>query len=115
MTIKDLAPWNWGKKTMPVRTGEDHPFELLQRQMNRLFDDFFSGFDLEPFSGWTERFGGFNPRINVIEDEKEIRLTAELPGMDDKDIDISLTKDALTIRGEKRDERESKEGEKNDE
>ena len=109
MTIKDLAPWNWGKKNLSVRSGEEHPFEQLQRQMNRLFDDFFSGLDLEPFSGWTERFGGFNPRVNVVEDDKEIRLTAELPGMDERDIDISLTKDALTIRGEKRDEREKNE------
>ena len=109
MTIKDLAPWNWGRKNELNVQGE-HPFESLQRQMNRVFDDFFSGFDLQPFSGWGEKFGGFNPRINVTENDKEVRVTAELPGMDDKDIDLSLTKDSLTIRGEKRLDHEKTEG-----
>ena len=50
MTIKDLGPWRWGKR----KSGEmgdvfEPPLSVLQRRMNRLFDDFFTGFDLEPF------------------------------------------------------------------
>lgn len=108
MTISDIAPWNWKKKKLPI-TQEENPFTGLQKRVNRLFEDFFSGFELEPFGSLWEG-GSFSPKLNVTEDEKELRVTAELPGMDEKDIDISLTKDALTIRGEKKEEYEEKEG-----
>lgn len=89
---------------------EQYKLSTFQRRMNDLFDDFFSGFELTPFGGWSERFGGYAPKINLTEDEKQIKVTAELPGMQEGDIELSLTKDSLTLRGEKRHEEEKKEG-----
>jgi HSP20 family protein len=97
MDIRDIVPWKWGK--------EDDPFVPLKREMNRLFEDFSRGFELQPF---TRRTGEFEPRINVAESDKEIKISAELPGMEEKDIDISLTENELTIKGEKKEEKEEK-------
>lgn len=106
MTFKDLIPF--AKKTAPVRREDDHPLLDLRREMDRLFDDFFRGFSArETFAGTP---GGFDPRVDVTETDKEFRIKAELPGMDEKDVDVTLTKDLLTLRGEKRDEHEEKNG-----
>ena len=82
------------------------PFLSLHREMNRLFDDVFRGAGL-PVAGTQGQGGGtfVNASMNVSETEKEIRLTAELPGVTEQDIDISLDDDVLTIRGEKKFER----------
>jgi HSP20 family protein len=82
------------------------PFLSLHREMNRLFDDVFRGAAL-PAAGTQGRgVSNFvNASMNVSETENEIRLTAELPGVTEQDIDISLDDDVLTIRGEKKFER----------
>ncbi len=103
MPKKNIAPS--GEKSLPVRREEYHPFSLLREEMNTLFDNFFRGFELEPF---RSHFEAFSPNINVKESEKDISVTAELPGMDDKDIDVSLTRDSLTIKGEKKEDKEEK-------
>lgn len=103
MAISNLIPF--GKKSVPVKREEENPFALLRREMDSLFDNFFRGFDMEPFEG---RLGAFSPRIDVTENDKEIKISAELPGMDEKDIDVSLQNDLLTIRGEKKEEKEEK-------
>lgn len=92
-----------GKKSVPGRREEQNPVVLLRREIDSLFDSFFHGFDLEPFES---RFGAFSPKVDVKENDKEIRVYAELPGMDEKDIDVSLNKNTLTIRGEKKEEKE---------
>lgn len=106
MTMRHLVPWSLRKKNVPVRRDEENPFTVFQREMNDLFDNFFGGFDLRPFESVT---GAFSPRVDVSEGEKEVTLTAELPGMEEKDIDVSINGDSLTIKGEKKDERENKE------
>jgi HSP20 family protein len=84
------------------------PFTHLQREMNRLFEDFFGDrWGLEPYSGWG-RLEGFRPSVNVSETDKEVRVTAELPGVEEKDIDVTVTRNALTIKGEKHTEHEEK-------
>ncbi|MGO9612324.1 MAG: Hsp20/alpha crystallin family protein [Dissulfurispiraceae bacterium] len=95
-----------GKKSVPGRPEEQNPFVLLRREIDSLFDSFFRGSDLEPFES---RVGAFSPKVDVTESDKEIRVYAELPGMDEKDLDVSLTKDTLTIRGEKKEEKEREE------
>ena len=82
------------------------PFLSLHREMNRLFDDVFRGAAL-PVAGTQGRgVSNFvNASMNVSETDKEIRITAELPGVTEQDIDISLDDDVLTIRGEKKFER----------
>jgi len=75
--------------------------------MNQMFDEIFRGFDLTPFSAGRS-FGAFSPSVDVREGEKEVSIKAELPGLDEKDVEVTLTDDALTIRGEKKEEKEDK-------
>lgn len=86
---------------------EDGPFRSLWRDMDRLFDKF--AHDYFPHSLARERAGAIMPAIDIKESEKEITVTAELPGMDEKDVDVSVSGGALTIRGEKKEEKEEKE------
>jgi HSP20 family protein len=108
MPFRDLIPWNRGSN-LAGRRGEDvNPFMMLQREMNRMFDDVFRGFDLAPFGGG----GGLNtmgwPHIEVSETDKEVRVVAELPGLDEKDVQVELANGALVIKGEKKSEHEDK-------
>jgi len=82
------------------------PFLSLQRRMNRLFDDMFRTGMPTAVSGGEEG-GMVMPQMNVSETDSEIRITAELPGVSEKDVDITLDDDMLTIRGEKRMEKKS--------
>src|SRR5512136_428381 len=104
--IEKLLPTVRRRSDSPLRRAEEHPFFSLQREMNRLFDDIFQGFDLPSVGG--KSFGTFSPSVDVREDEKEVIVKAELPGIDEKDIEVSLTDDGLTIKGEKKDEKEEK-------
>jgi HSP20 family protein len=107
MTMKYMAPFGWGRRVAPVRQGiEGHPIDLFRSEMNRLVDDFFKGSGVRPFSEEMESFGAFNPTVDMTEDESSVQVTAELPGMDEKDIEINLTRDSLTIKGEKKTETE---------
>ena len=84
------------------------PFLSLHREMNRLFDDVFRGVGQPAASGSQGQgdVGAFvNASMNVSETDKEIRITAELPGVTEQDIEVSLHDDVLTIRGEKKFER----------
>lgn len=103
MAGKNLTPTI--KKSLPIKREERDLFSLFREEMNRLFDNFFRGFEIEPFE---TGFGTFRPSVNVVEDEKEIKVSAELPGVDEKDIEVSLSKDSLTIKGEKKEEKEDK-------
>jgi HSP20 family protein len=109
MAIKDLVPWKKSDKQSIVRH-EDDPFYAFRREMDQVFDNFFGrGFGLTPFSGnFMEGFGEFNPRVDVTETDQEVRITAELPGLEEKDIDVSLSNDILTLKGEKKSEQEDK-------
>jgi HSP20 family protein len=109
MALRDLIPWNNGGRELSMRREEANPFLTLHREMNRLFDDAFRSFDLAPFA--SDRF--FNrtvawPNIEVSETDKEVEVTAELPGLDEKDVDVQLTNGVLVIRGEKKTETEDK-------
>jgi HSP20 family protein len=87
--------------------GGNDPFLSLHREMNRLFDDVLRG-GAPAMTGSQGQgdVGTFvNAHMNVSETDKEIRITAELPGVSEQDIDVSLDDDVLTIRGEKRFER----------
>ncbi len=107
MAITDLIPWKREERKVPVRQ-EERPAQSLQQEMNRLFDEFFTGFDLAPFRGFEGTWNAFRPSVDVVETDKEIKVSAELPGLDEKQIDVSLSRDALTIKGEKKEEQEQK-------
>lgn len=113
MPIKDLIPWNrGGRSELAVRRNDDaaNPFLALHREMNRLFDDAFRGFDSGlPSLGERQFFGGLGwPNLEVSEGSNEVKVTAELPGLEEKDVDIHLADGVLTISGEKKTETEDK-------
>ena len=96
---------------VPARPDPFAGFFGLRRAMDDMFDRFFRGFDLSPASGagsaWHAR-GALSPKIDITEDEKEMRITAELPGIDEKDLQIEIVNDVLTIKGEKKVREEEK-------
>lgn len=77
----------------------------LQERMNRLFNDSFSPVTSQE----SLAAGSFVPPVDVYEDEQGIRLKMEVPGIDEKDIDIRLENNLLTVRGERKLEKETKE------
>lgn len=114
MNMRHLIPWGRNSQSVPVSyrndsyRGEQNPFLQLHREMNRLFDDVFRGFDGGPFAELAPSTGNW-PGLEVSENDRELRVSAELPGVDQKDIDIALEDDVLIVRGEKRAESEDRE------
>ena len=108
MNMRDLIPWGRNQQTTPSRyRDEGDPFMTLHREMNRLFDDVFRGFDTMPLASMS-RMAGW-PQVEVVETDKDIRVSAELPGLDSKDVEVLMHDGVLTIRGEKKSEVEDKE------
>ena len=106
MTMRDLIPWGRNQQTTPSRyRDEGDPFMTLHREMNRLFDDVFRTFDMAPFGsfGGTGRRAGW-PSVEVSETDKDVRISAELPGLEDKDVEVLMGDGVLTLRGEKKSE-----------
>jgi HSP20 family protein len=102
---------------LPTKAAEWQPFDVLRNQVDRLFHDFQAGFLQAPFfrpfpdieSFWRRELG-FNvaPAMDIIEKDRAFEVTAELPGIDAKDIDVQLSNGMLTIKGEKQEEKEEK-------
>jgi HSP20 family protein len=90
----DLMPWRSGRETSALGS--------LRREFNDLFDRFWSG-SLEPM-----QLGRWTPAIDISETDDQVLVQAEVPGMDAGDIDVSLEGNVLTLRGEKKDQREEK-------
>jgi HSP20 family protein len=101
MTLRKLSTKEKGSL---ARREWESPLESLHEEMENLFDRFFWGTGIEPRRAQRS----FIPTVNVSEDEKEILVTADLPGMEQKDVEVTITKDSLTIRGEKKEETEEK-------
>ncbi len=127
--FKKTCPLNWFKKeeedtgtSVPVKHagslakyhqgGMSHPILQLQREMDRLFEDAFRGFGLSPFR--SELFpplaasGLLKPQVDIGANDKEYSITIEVPGVDEKDIKVEIANNIMTIRGEKRQEKEEK-------
>jgi HSP20 family protein len=85
--------------------GSGDPFLSLHREINRMFDDVFRGTGMQPATGDSQGRSLVNASIDVAETDKEIRITAELPGVAEQDVEVMLQDDLLTIRGEKKQER----------
>ncbi len=111
MNMRDLIPWGRNAQTTPSPYREEaDPFLTLHREMNRLFDDVFRGFDITPSGsfGGTGRMAGW-PSVEVSETDKDVCISAELPGLEEKDVEVLMGDGVLTIRGEKKSEVEDKE------
>jgi HSP20 family protein len=109
MAMRDLIPWGRGGE-VSTRRNEDNPFLALHREMNRVFDDVFRNFELTPFGSdrMFDRLAGGWPKLEVSETEKELKVEAELPGLDEKDVQVELVNGVLAIKGEKKTETEDK-------
>jgi HSP20 family protein len=107
---------------LPVKTETKSPaaaplgswgsFETLRREIDQVFENFGFGALRMPFArpalnlepAWT-----IAPAVDVAEREKEYEITAELPGLDDKDVEVKLANGTLTIKGEKKESKEQRE------
>ncbi len=99
MEMKSLVPWRRSRGDL-TKSGasQDIPSIFgLHRQVNRLFDDFFRDFDSPLLRGFATDW----PALEVQDTDKETKIVAELPGLEEKDIDLSLRDGVLTIKGEK--------------
>lgn len=108
MSMRDLIPWGRQSSTAPAmyREEERNPFLSLRRDVDRLFDDVFRG--SMPSLGFGRSSISW-PSLEVTETDREIRVTAEVPGMSDKDIELLVEDGVLTLRGEKKSETEDQE------
>lgn len=97
-----------GRDEAPVLYDDRNDLFSLQRDVNQLFNEFFGGFEMVPSQRLSEQLASFSPRMDISETDKEIKVTVELPGLTEKDVDISLEDNALTIKGEKKAEQEKK-------
>jgi len=108
MTLDSLVPV-FGRGRQPTRVAEYDPFRDLQLEMNRLFDDVFSGVPVSlRRMDRGASLGAFAPRVDVSETDKEVKISAELPGMEEKDVTVEVDAETILIRGEKREEKEEK-------
>ncbi|MBU2710446.1 Hsp20/alpha crystallin family protein [Zooshikella harenae] len=138
MNLQKLNPWNWFKheesqktnehvmpvtreaesKDMPVSSNnyKHYPIFQLHREIERLFDEAFRGFNLpnlDPSHFSTNSNSGLNPEsfrpsLNVSSDDNGYQITLEAPGLTEKDIDIEIKRDIMTIQGSKQEEKENK-------
>jgi len=100
---------------VPSTTQAWTPFLSLRREMDRLFEDFGRGFsptrrsvfDVEPF--WQQETTWAAPAVDIAESQKAYEITAELPGMDEKNIEVKVANGNLIIKGERQEEKEEKE------
>ena len=103
------------KPSEPALAGEVwRPFETLRKEVDRLFDDFGDDFWRRPFRslaglerGWAQKFVAA-PAADVVETDKAYEITAELPGIDQKNIEVNVANGGITIKGEKTEETEEK-------
>ncbi len=98
------------KPSAPTAAGTPDMWRSFRTEMDRLFDRFTSGFGMTPFPSmrFDTSFGAPAPAVDITEDDGAFKLSAELPGMTEKDIEVSLSGDTLTVKGEKRQQREEK-------
>ena len=106
MAISDLIPWK-RNKNVPIRRNNYR--SSLQKEINRLFDEFDKVWDSDFFSPMVKSpLSDFRPSINLSENDNEYIVTAELPGMDENDVSVELRNGGLIIKGEKKHESEEK-------
>lgn len=108
MPVRDIIPWRRSENRPSLQSsseGDVSPFFTLHREMDRLFDSV-----LRQFGSWPDALRSRLswPSVEVSDGDKAVIVTAEMPGMDEKDIEVSLDGTILTLRGEKRSEQEDK-------
>ena len=112
MNLQKLSPWNWFKREereaprsgelMPAGRDRSHPLTHMHREMDRLFEDFLG------MPRWPDPDTDLmlKPSVDIAESKKAYRVSVEVPGVDEKDIDVTVQGDSLIISGEKKQESE---------
>jgi HSP20 family protein len=103
--IGNLVPWG-RSRGVASREPED-VFSQLHREMNSLFDSAWRGFGA-PAAAGEASVSQLQPTTDIAETDKEYEVTVELPGIDEKDVEVTLSNGVLSIKGEKKFEREEK-------
>lgn len=106
MNVRDLIPWGRESNAPPAayRNEPASPFLALHRDMNRLFDEAFRDFGSPSLLGRMPLW----PSVEIAETDKEVRVSAELPGLEEKDVEAVMEDGVLTLRGERKSEVEDK-------
>ena len=108
MSIRDIAPW-WGSSGSNAKSVEESPIAHLHQEMDRMFDRFLENYRT-PF-GRKNGNEKLTPDMDVVETDEALEAKFDLPGLDEKDLDVNLTDDVLTIKGKKETEKEETEKE----
>ncbi|MFN3614415.1 MAG: Hsp20/alpha crystallin family protein [Rubrimonas sp.] len=104
MKIKDLIPW--ARKDEPARPEtQDNPIAVLQREMNQVFEGFWNRFG-KSFGVLDWPWGHSEAKSDVVQTDNAIEISIELPGMSMEDVEVTVTDDLLTVKGEKKIERQ---------
>ena len=104
MFKKNLIPWRNKKESLTIQNEQDS-FRDLQENMNTMIDRFFEDpFQISSFRDFSGFENSFSPRLDMSETDKELKISAELPGVDEKDIQVTFRHDRLTISGKKENE-----------
>lgn len=104
--IGNIVPWARSRASAVSREPED-VFTQLQREMNGVFDNIWRGFGAPAVAGGQATVA-LQPQTDIAETDKEYEVTVELPGIDEKDVEVTLANGVLSIKGEKKFEREEK-------
>ncbi len=105
MIRRSMIPRRRGEKRDEMATYKDHPFWQMRERMNRYLDTYWD----HPFGmDFYEGDDIFSPRIDLSETEEDYTIIADLPGLNEKDIDLSFSQNVLTISGKKEEEKEEK-------
>ena len=105
---------NEGRMPAPIGPQTWRPFDSLKREVDRLFEDFAinplrlrrPSFDIEPF--WQPESWIATPAVDLVERDNDFELAAELPGLEEKNIELKVTNGVLTVRGSREENREEK-------
>lgn len=108
MAIRDLIPFTRETSSPSLWRDWDSPVSGFRREMDRLFDDFFRAPSVGRFGEFGGGFAATWPSIDVKDKDNELLVTAEVPGLTDKDVELFVDNGILTIRGEKKREHEEK-------
>jgi HSP20 family protein len=107
MAITDLVPWKKTNNNPAVARGELDPFARMRQGMDEMFNDMLGSWIGRPNLNGA---GSFLPQIDVTDTANEICVTAELPGLEQKDLEVSIVDGSLRLKGEKREEHEEERG-----
>jgi HSP20 family protein len=105
MQIKDLIPWARKDQELESKGGESNPIAALRRDVNEVFENFWSRFG-EGLGSLDWPWSGGEAKSDVVETDNAIEVSIELPGMDMRDIEVAVSGDMLTVKGEKKVERQ---------